>query len=904
MDGPGANRKLTRQYGEELDLIESKRQDLQLEQYELMQATYNTRHQVTSTSYGYCRTPSETWDYTWDVEQGTLTSATDPEGARVEIAYENGLPTVISQIVSKPVPGTYDTSLGYWPGGLVRAITDANGHAVNFAYDASGYLNEITPAVGPRVKLTHTVLGHVDSIEVVPEGETAGRTTHLTVDAMGRVLGALYPDGLNEEFSYDPFGRVLQHEDTAGRTSTFTYMPGGDLKSATRVLEGSPNQNVTVSLDYDQQMNLLTVTDPLGRKVETYVLDEADRVTRVTNYEAQTMIVTYGVGDYVDRLQRFDGSQVAYTYDGGGRLSRSAYPTLMNEYAYYANGHLMNAVNETGTIFSELDSANRVMRVTQPAPNGEVKYAYLPAGQVASIVSVAGTNVYEYDAAERLSVLSDLPGKTSSNRFVHTYDPTNGLAACVSNAVSGIKVSYGYDVMDRVTNIVWRKGEDELRRFAYRFDAAGMITEWVSTAGAAGWTNGYEYDSLYRLTGETRVEGAVTTTRRFGYDLAGNRTSEIVDGVETVYTLGTGNRLASWGVGSEMLYDPAGNVTRIVFDPSRRVDLAWNDRYEVSSLSTNGVECERYGYDALGRRVFGASRLEDGSFETEYFVQSGSHVVAEVDSTGGLKRAYTHGPGIDNWLSMTVYTGATVNTYFYLTDHLGTVNAIADATGAIVESYKYDAWGKVLEVRDSSGLPLATPHSPLGNRILWQGREYSWATGLYYFRARWYDPVTGRWLSNDPIGISGGLNQYVFCGNNPVNARDPLGLREDRESDEYRKDFWKNFGFDILDKVVGLTPRTMEVHDAETGETITEEIAMGAAPGPGPGLRLDRAAIQKAKELFKNQFKKKALREVDVSQQTQETLREIVETPNKQKVSRVIKALGELIDNIQSMRGD
>jgi RHS repeat-associated protein len=66
--------------------------------------------------------------------------------------------------------------------------------------------------------------------------------------------------------------------------------------------------------------------------------------------------------------------------------------------------------------------------------------------------------------------------------------------------------------------------------------------------------------------------------------------------------------------------------------------------------------------------------------------------------------------------------------------------------------------------------------SAIGNRYLWQGREYSWQTGLYFFRARWYDPITGRWLSNDPIGINGGLNQYVFCGDNPVNFRDPFGL--------------------------------------------------------------------------------------------------------------------------------
>ena len=61
------------------------------------------------------------------------------------------------------------------------------------------------------------------------------------------------------------------------------------------------------------------------------------------------------------------------------------------------------------------------------------------------------------------------------------------------------------------------------------------------------------------------------------------------------------------------------------------------------------------------------------------------------------------------------------------------------------------------------------------NRYRFQCREWSVATGLVNFRARWYDPVTGRWLSKDPIGLSGGLNLYVFCGNDPVNWIDPYG---------------------------------------------------------------------------------------------------------------------------------
>ena len=97
------------------------------------------------------------------------------------------------------------------------------------------------------------------------------------------------------------------------------------------------------------------------------------------------------------------------------------------------------------------------------------------------------------------------------------------------------------------------------------------------------------------------------------------------------------------------------------------------------------------------------------------------------------------------------------------------------------ESYTYDAWGNVLAVLDASGTPL--PASALGNRYFFQGREYSWASGLYNFRARWYDPATGRWLSNDPVGISGSLNQYTFCANDPVNFVDPSGLCSEDESD-------------------------------------------------------------------------------------------------------------------------
>ena len=107
---------------------------------------------------------------------------------------------------------------------------------------------------------------------------------------------------------------------------------------------------------------------------------------------------------------------------------------------------------------------------------------------------------------------------------------------------------------------------------------------------------------------------------------------------------------------------------------------------------------------------------------------------------------------------------------YAVTDHQGTVHALVDSSGAAVERYRYDAWGNVTRRE-----PLSSAPSAPFNRFLFHGREYSYATGFYNFRARWYDPAAGRWLSKDPIGLAGGLNLYEFCGNCPTTWNDPKG---------------------------------------------------------------------------------------------------------------------------------
>ena len=126
-------------------------------------------------------------------------------------------------------------------------------------------------------------------------------------------------------------------------------------------------------------------------------------------------------------------------------------------------------------------------------------------------------------------------------------------------------------------------------------------------------------------------------------------------------------------------------------------------------------------YDALGRRVFCSSRTQGGSYETNYFVYDGAQVVADLNATGGLLRTYVWGPGIDNLLAMTTHGGpGAPRTVFPIKDHLGTVHALVDTNGVMIERYEFDAWGRVLGVYDSSNQQIT--QSSVGNRYLWQGR--------------------------------------------------------------------------------------------------------------------------------------------------------------------------------------
>ena len=302
---------------------------------------------------------------------------------------------------------------------------------------------------------------------------------------------------------------------------------------------------------------------------------------------------------------------------------------------------------------------------------------------------------------------------------------------------------------------------------AFGFGHCGWNGKLAAVTNANGFVTAYAYDVMDRLASD----GGVTYT----YDAAGNRMTKTENGEAVIYTLGEGDRLASYGrarspsapqlvdVCGAYSYDEAGCVTRMERDGSPTLDLVWNGQYQLVSVLTNGIFAEGYAYDALGRRV--ATTTREGT--TRHAYDEGWQVVADVDGQGNVLASYVWGERIDRLLAVKLGEA----TYYPLTDVQGTVWGYVDSSNAVVARWQYDAWGNVVE--ESVSVPALA-----ALRYRFQGREWSAVTGLINFRMRWYDSVTGRWLSKDPIGLSGGLNLYAFTHNSPNNNIDPMGTIE------------------------------------------------------------------------------------------------------------------------------
>ncbi len=168
------------------------------------------------------------------------------------------------------------------------------------------------------------------------------------------------------------------------------------------------------------------------------------------------------------------------------------------------------------------------------------------------------------------------------------------------------------------------------------------------------------------------------------------------------------------------------------------------------------ISSSTYSYDGFRRRV---KKDVDGT--VTFYIYDNEDIRFETDELGNITAEYVHGSGIDEPLAMR--RGGT--NYYYHVNGLGSITALTDSSKAVVQSYVYDSFGQIILQTGS-----------ITNPYTYTAREYDSETGLYYYRARYYDAKMGRFISEDPIGIKGGINLYAYTGNNPINFTDPFGL--------------------------------------------------------------------------------------------------------------------------------
>jgi len=285
----------------------------------------------------------------------------------------------------------------------------------------------------------------------------------------------------------------------------------------------------------------------------------------------------------------------------------------------------------------------------------------------------------------------------------------------------------------------------------YTVDSAGNRNSKADEL--ANVTTNYGYDSIYEILQATQGS---TTTESYSYDPVGNRLSSL--GMSS-YTNNASNELTGTSNAS-YTYDYNGNTTSKT-DSTGTTSYSWDYENRLTSVTLpNSGGTVTFKYDPFGRRIEKISPTT-----TSIFVYEGDNLVQTVNSTGGLVGRYTETTNIDEPLAM--QRGGTTD--YYEQDGLGSVTSLTATNGSIVQNYTYDSFGNTTASTGS-----------LRNYFQYTGREFDTETNLYYYRARYYDPTTGRFFREDPLkGVSDGVDFYSYVHNSPISLIDPLGLSPD-----------------------------------------------------------------------------------------------------------------------------
>ncbi|MFQ2083797.1 RHS repeat-associated core domain-containing protein [Aeromonas veronii] len=781
-------------------------------------------------------------------EAGLLEREIAPDGSQTAYHYWDGR-------VRKVVQGDREWRFERNEQGDVIARRDPLGRETRYSYNAQGKISTVVQPDGSRIELGWNRLG-----QLIEEKGANGGVTRWRYDERGRQI-----------VRRDPRGAITRYEWNAADRLQAVHLPGGGSRR----------------FEYNAYGKVTAEWDELGRETRYEYHPSLHLVSRRINPDGSELKYRYDNAKlFLSEIENEHGEQHRIHYFPNGLVAReTGFDGRTTAYRYDLNGHLSEKV-EFGKQETELvtryerDSMGRLLKKTLP-DGREIQFSYDQYGQLTQVDDGAWPLTFEYDAAGNL--LAEHQGWASSyfkhdamGRLAHWQLPDgnklayhylhgelsgidlNGAELTRHQMVGGLEMrrsqgaltqQYEYDEQGRLTALRLQRGKQVARERRYGYDRTGNLLQINDSVQGE---QHYRYDPLDRLL-EVRGE----LTERFLHDPAGNLLSQTLGGqFEGART--QGNRLLLSG-DRHFEYDEFGRlaierrgkgqslVTRYHYDCQHQLVRA--------ELPDGTTAC--YDYDAFGRRIRKTVSGAKGEQVTEFVWQANNLIAESSYQLGDDKhrtdeqyRSFIYEPGSFKPLVQLEGEGTDAEVFHYQLDHLGTPLALTRDNGATAWQVRYRAYGNVWreEIAD-----VATP-------LRFQGQYFDAESGLHYNRHRYYQPETGRFITPDPIGLAGGLNNYQYAPN-PIGWVDPLGLsnvpgqcpdslprsRIPSEQQDVFKQFEQHHAGQFKDDnslvsafenvrdnaspwPVGFTPKTRVIQPGERFNMITNE---GRAQFPG-----------------------------------------------------------------------
>ncbi len=421
------------------------------------------------------------------------------------------------------------------------------------------------------------------------------------------------------------------------------------------------------------------------------------------------------------------GAVESFVYDLAGNLTqRTDRKGQVSAFGYDLLNRLTSAsyAGGSGTGFT-YDTAGRLIRIDDSV-GGTLTNTYDVLDRLLAQSTTLGTVSYQYDALGRRTQLN-VPGVAPTT---YTYDPASRLTQILQGTQT---VGFQYDEAGRRTLLTLPNSVST----EYQYDLASRLTALIYRNAAGDLGNlTYQYDPAGN---RRRVGGSFART--------------LLPNAVATAVYDAANRQRVFG-DAQMTFDASGNLTAIA-EVAGTTAFTWDARDRLLSLELPGV-LTTYAY-AFGRRI-----AKTVSGVPTQFLYDGLDIIQQLEPQG-TTTGYLRSPAIDEMLGLTNRGGS----FFAIADALGSVLVVTDIAGSPVTEYTYESFGAT-----------TVTNSGFANPFQFADRENDGS--LYHYRARYYSPIFHRFISPDPIGISGGdVNYYAYVGNNPQTFADPLGLERD-----------------------------------------------------------------------------------------------------------------------------